>query len=46
MRRIVVGAKGAAVGEIGMSARKDLEAALQQRVHLMVNVRVAKKAKA
>jgi GTPase Era involved in 16S rRNA processing len=46
VRRIVVGKHGAAVGEMGISARKDLEATLQQRVHLMLNVKVAKKSKA
>ena len=46
VRRIVVGRGGAAVGEIGVSARKDLEAALNERVHLMLNVKVAKKSKA
>ena len=46
VRRIVVGRGGAAVGEIGVSARKDLEAALSQTVHLMLNVKVAKKGKA
>ncbi|CAL8472100.1 g11642 [Coccomyxa elongata] len=43
VRRIVVGKKGAAIGEIGSSARKDLEAMLQKRVHLMLNVKVTKK---
>lgn len=43
VRRIVVGRQGAAIGEIGASARKDLEAMLQKRVHLMLNVKVTKK---
>jgi GTP-binding protein Era len=43
VRRIVVGKQGAAVGEIGVSARKELEAMLQKRVHLMLNVKVIKK---
>ncbi|BDA47463.1 probable GTPase Era at C-terminar half [Coccomyxa sp. Obi] len=43
VRRIVVGKQGAAIGEIGASARKDLEAMLQKRVHLMLNVKVTKK---
>lgn len=43
VRRIVVGKRGAAIGEIGASARKDLEAMLQKRVHLMLNVKVTKK---
>ena len=46
VRRIVVGRGGAAVGEIGVSARKDLEAALSKTVHLMLNVKVAKKGRA
>ena len=41
-----MGRGGAAVGEIGVSARKDLEAALSRHVHLMLNVKVAKKRQA
>lgn len=40
VRRMVVGARGAVVGEIGITARRDLETLLGRRVHLIVNVKV------
>ncbi|EIE23555.1 GTP-binding protein Era [Coccomyxa subellipsoidea C-169] len=43
VRRIVVGKKGAAIGEIGASARKELEIMLKKRVHLMLYVKITKK---
>lgn len=43
VKRIVVGKDGAAIGEIGTSARKDLEAILSKRVHLILHVKVIKK---
>ena len=40
VRAIVVGTKGATIGEIGIGARKDLEAVLDRRVHLILEVKV------
>jgi GTP-binding protein Era len=40
VRRMVVGRGGAVVGEVGIGARRDLEAVLGRRVHLIVNVKV------
>ncbi len=40
---IVVGAKGAAIGEVGIAARVELEAILDRRVHLILKVKVASK---
>lgn len=37
-RQIVVGRKGAKIGQIGIAARKDLQANLGQKVHLILNV--------
>lgn len=37
----MVGARGATIGEIGIGARKDLEAVLHRRVHLILEVKVA-----
>ena len=41
IRAIVVGTKGAAIGEIGIAARKNLEVLLGNRVHLILNVKVS-----
>ena len=41
-RRIVVGRAGAAVGQLGIAARKALERQLGRRVHLVLRVRVAR----
>ncbi len=38
-----MGKKGAAIGEIGASARKELEVMLKKRVHLMLYVKITKK---
>jgi len=42
VRRIVVGAGGAAVGQMGIAARRALEKAFGRRVHLILNVKVSK----
>ena len=39
-RRVVVGARGRVVGEVGITARRDLETLLHRRVHLILNVKV------
>lgn len=41
IRGIVVGTKGAVIGEVGIAARKSLETILAKRVHLILNVKVA-----
>ena len=41
VRRMVVGRGGSVVGEIGVSARKELEKLLDKKVHLYLTVRVA-----
>ncbi len=38
---MVVGAKGAVIGEVGIGARKDLEAVLNKRIHLILEVKVS-----
>lgn len=39
-RRVVVGARGRVVGEVGITARRELETLLHRRVHLILNVKV------
>jgi len=41
VRRMVVGKGGSVIGEIGISARKELERLLDRKVHLYLTVRVA-----
>lgn len=36
-----MGSKGAVIGEVGIAARKDLEALLDRRIHLILEVKVA-----
>ena len=38
-----MGTKGAVIGEVGIGARRDLEAMLDRRVHLILEVKVASK---
>lgn len=38
LRRIVVGKRGAAIGEIGIKARREMENIFQNRVHLFLDV--------
>lgn len=38
---MVVGAKGAVIGEIGIGARKDLEAVLNKKIYLILEVKVS-----
>lgn len=40
---MMIGRRGAAIGEIGITARKDLQVILDKTVHLIVRVKVAKK---
>lgn len=45
-RKIVVGAGGAAIGQIGIAARKACERAFGRRVHLILTVKVARPGRA
>lgn len=43
VRRMVIGKKGCVVGEIGLSARKELEQLLNRKVHLYISVRLGQR---
>lgn len=43
VRAMVLGKNGEVIGKIGIAARVDLEVYLDRRVHLILNVKVARK---
>ena len=43
VHRIVVGRQGAAIGEIGIKARREMESIFQNRVHLFLSVVVQRR---
>ena len=44
LKKMVVGTRGAVIGEIGIAARKELIALLKRNVHLVLPVKVSKHA--
>lgn len=42
MKKMVIGARGCVIGEIGITARKELITLLKRNVHLILPVKVAK----
>ncbi len=42
VKKMVIGARGCVIGEIGITARKELITLLKRNVHLILPVKVAK----